>query len=329
MGKFKLWIRQNSPTLLMVSGIINSAAAIGFAIGATKRLPDALAPYNRKIILVDKKINKLLPVDKNEVIPEENAEKIKAYKGELRKLYFKKYGKATLMYAPVAVSFGLSVASMVGSHNIMKGRNIALASALSTMKSGWDAYRARVKDKIGDEAEELLYNNETVEKVKVKDEKTGKMVEKEVIKKNDDDGSGLQVYEVFFGPGDNGYEKDFPEGNLNHLMLCERHFNLVLQTRGYVFLDEIFNALDIQPSHIGKRRLQAAHVLGWLYKPEDKSRNSYIDFGLHDQNGKLTSHAKAFSLGLEDFIKLTFNVDGDITTGDNGEPFMDVAIKKG
>ena len=74
--------------------------------------------------------------------------------------------------------------------------------------------------------------------------------------------------------------------------------NDLLQARGHVFLNEVYDMLGIP-------RSQAGAVVGWVKEFGD----GYVDFGIFD--GK-TSQARSFVNGEERNILLDFNVAGVI-----------------
>lgn len=323
MGKFKFWFIKNAPTILITSGIVNSLASIIFASFATKKLPKVTTPVKKEIVRIHADIDTAESMADEK--PEESALLVKNYKTELRKLYVKTGFKIVGMYLPSALSFGLSTASIIGSHNIMKGRNAALAAAFTTLKGGYDAYRERVKEKIGDTAEEALYEGVSEKKVTEVNE-NGKKVTKTV--KNIEDDKFDHDFSIFWGPGNTRYDKVLGEANLTTLLQIERTLNQLLEAQGYLFLSDVYEALGVSPNQLGKAKLQASRAIGWIYDRNNPNGDNYISFGLHDTNGEVTKAASRFAQGLEDFILLDFNYDGDILTGDYGaRTFMDTAIE--
>ena len=316
MANIKLWTKQHAPEILLVSGITNSAAAIVLASLATKRLPKVLAPVKKEIIRIHSKMETV----------EKDSDEAKKLKSELNKLYCKTSLKIAGMYAPVVLTFGLSTASMIGSHNIMKGRNAALAAALVTLKGGYDAYRERVKEKIGEKAEESIYQGLSEKKITELDE-NGNEVTK-TISTVDDKREDID-YGIFWGLGNTTYEAGAGSFNMTTLLQIESYLNQKLEAQGYLFLSEVYDALGVTPGMLGERKLQAAHVIGWIFDRNDKKRDNYVSFRIHDSNGELTKAAKRFQQGYDEFIWLDFNVDGDILTGDgNNRTFMKVAMRK-
>lgn len=139
MANIKLWTKQHSPELLLAAGITTSASSVALAVLATKKLDKVMKPHRENIVTIHDAMD--------------NSEEDPGLKRRLRKVYVKMAWDLTKLYAPSVISFGLSTASLVASHNIMRGRNIALAAAAATLKGGYDAYRAKVAEKLGDEAE--------------------------------------------------------------------------------------------------------------------------------------------------------------------------------
>ena len=80
----------------------------------------------------------------------------------------------------------------------------------------------------------------------------------------------------------------------------ERYANQLLQSRGYLFLNDVFEGL-------GLPKTQAGQVLGWRYDPKDETLQNCIKFsyGLDDI-------MEDFLAGLDDYLLIDFNVDGVI-----------------
>lgn len=310
----KLWCKQHSPELLLTSAIVSTIVSIVSACVATKKVEKVIEPAKKKI------------VESHQAVEAGLADP-KAEKKNLTKLYLKTGSKVALYYAPAVLTFGLAVSSMIGSHNIMRGRNAALASAFAALKSSYDLYRDKVKEKIGEEAEELLYGNYE-EKKETHTTAGGKVKEKVTYeKKAEDDENNL--FRACWGPGNTNYDASLGQANLTTLLRAENYLNQVLRAKGYLFLSDVYEELGYTAGLLGARKLQASHVLGWIFDPNDPNRASYVDFGIHDKDGNMTQHARDFQCGAEDFIWLEFNVDGDILTGDNGQrSFMNTALNK-
>lgn len=79
--------------------------------------------------------------------------------------------------------------------------------------------------------------------------------------------------------------------------------NEMLKSRGHLFLNEVYDLLDIP-------RSKAGQVVGWVYNKNDNTKgDNYVDFNIYD----VTDNAKRrFVNGYEKSILLDFNVDGVI-----------------
>ena len=134
----------------------------------------------------------------------------------------------------------------------------------------------------------------------VKDEKTGKeKVEKKTI--NIADPNEFSDYARFFDDGCTGWTKD-PEYNLMFLKDQQRYANDLLKSKGYLFLNDVYDMLGIP-------RSKAGQCVGWIYDEKYPVGDNFVDFGIYDINNE---KARDFVNGCERTILLAFNVDGDI-----------------
>jgi len=174
-NKVGFWTRRKSPELLVIASIFAAGASIVLAIKATTKVENILEPANKRIKDIHEKM-----ADDNKLANGEYS--ISAGKKELFSVYSKTGWSLTKLYGPSAFAFSLSIAALLGSHKIMKGRNIALAAAYTTLENGYKNYRGRVRAKIGEQAEKEIFRNIYNEETLVTEvDKNGN--EKEVMKK--------------------------------------------------------------------------------------------------------------------------------------------------
>ena len=91
------------------------------------------------------------------------------------------------------------------------------------------------------------------------------------------------------------------EYNLMFIKAQERYANDLLKAKKRLFLNEVYEML-------GLPRSKAGQIVGWVYDPEDTSRDNYVDFGLYQDNLSYSD----FVNGYDPAILLDFNVDGNI-----------------
>lgn len=316
-SKIGFWGRRHSPELLIAGGILSAAASVAAGIYATTKLEKVIKPYNEKIDQIKKDLKDDNKIQNKEI-------DIKQCRKELTTTYLKAGLKIAALYAPSALFFGSSVCCILGSHRIMHGRNVALAATCTTLEQSYRAYRQRVKDKYGEEAEDQLFNDIHKEKVEVIDPVTGKVKNKTLDIPHADN----EDWKVFFQEGCNQFENDAAL-NFDSLMLRQAYFNELLHRRGYLFLWDVYKDLGFTTAMLGEKRARASRILGWIYNPEDKSRNCYISFGLTQPNTTIPLPRVAAQIEAnEPRFLLTLNPDGDILSGEYGkETFMKYATE--
>lgn len=202
---------------------------------------------------------------------------------------------------PVCIGVA-SIGLLAGAHVVLTKRNAGLTAAYAAIDKAFREYRERVVTKVGVEQEREIYADVREEKFTTVD-KDGK--QKQVVKKvSNGGGAGYRALfsEIVAGDGyPNPNWHDLPEIRVLFLRSIERQMNDKLRANGFVFLNEVLEALGLQ------RTKQGAQV-GWvLDSPEG---DSFIDFGIFgdDELGTLYD----FSIGREDAIWLRFNCQGNI-----------------
>lgn len=212
-------------------------------------------------------------------------------KAEIARTYISTGFSLAKHYGPTVILGAASVGAILTSQGILRRRNVALAAAYQAVQKSYDDYRKRVSDTIGEEPEEDIYRGIRTEEVV--DEETGETKTVATM-----DPNGHSIYAKFFDELSARYNK-IPEYNLMFLRQQENYFNDRLRIRGYVFLNEVYDALDIPKTQIGQQ-------VGWSL---DKDGDGFIDFGIYEFN---SPESRAFVNGMEAAILLDFNVDGAI-----------------
>ena len=152
IGKIGFWGKQKSPELLVAGAIIAAAGSIILAVKATPKAEIVVAKANKQIKQIKTDMH-----DDNKIANKEYS--VSLGKKELTKVYAKTSLELGKLYLPTAIGFGLTVTGILGSHKIMKGRNMALAAAYTTLENGYRSYRERVATKIGDLAEKDIFRD--------------------------------------------------------------------------------------------------------------------------------------------------------------------------
>lgn len=287
-----LKVKKHSPEILLGVGIVSGVAATVFACKATTKLSTVLENSKNNI-------DQIKTYVAENGYSEEYSEQ--DYKKDLTIVYTKSAVDLIKLYGPSVLLGAASIGCILSSHNIVRKRNVALAAAYASVDSSFKDYRKNVIDRFGKELDkELKFNikSEEKEETVTNEDGTETVVKKTVTTATVD---GVSDYARFFAEGQAGWEKD-SEHNLYFLKCQERIANEMLQERGHVFLNEVYDLIDVP-------RTQAGQIMGWVYDPENPDSDNYIDFGIY----KLDNERKrAFVNGHECNILLDFNVEGNV-----------------
>lgn len=288
-------IKKHSPEILIVAGVIGTVTSAVMACKATTKVSDILDNAKDQIDDINYAIEH--PEELKEGYTEEDRKK------DLAIVYTHTAIDFIKLYAPSVALGALSLTAIVTSNNILRQRNIALAAAYTTIDKSFKNYRGRVVERFGEELDkELRYGIKAteVEETVVDEKGKEKTVKKTigVIDPND-----YSDYARVFDDGCNGWTKDHI-ANRAFLTQQQNWANDLLQRRGYLFLNEVYDML-------GFPRCKAGQVVGWVYdttNPEHKGDN-FVDFGFMDTN---IEKVRDFINGYEKTVILDFNVDGNI-----------------
>lgn len=287
-------LKKHSPEILVVTGVIGTVASTVMACKATTKVSTIMEDTKDTVDLIHEGVENG-EIKGHEYTAEDG-------KKDLAITYVQTGLKLVKLYAPAVILGTASLGCMVASHNIMRKRNVALAAAYATVDKGFKEYRNRVIDRFGEKLDkELRYNlkAEKVEKV-VTDPETGKEKKvKETVEVIDP--NSISDFARFFDDGCRGWDKD-AEHNLFFLKQQQSWANERLKKRGYLFLNEVYESLGIQPTRLGA-------VSGWIYDEKNPIGDNFVDFGIYDANN---ARARDFVNGYERTILLDFNCDGNI-----------------
>lgn len=276
IGRQLLIIRKNSPRSLFMIGMAGTVTSTVLACRATMKLEETLDDFKDDVDSI-KNIANTVPAklyDRNQ------------YNKDLARVYVQGTYKLAKLYAPALLIGGASLSALTGSHVTLTRRNTSLTAAYSALQMSYDAYRERVREELDGKKELDIYHaiykeDETID---------GKI---KALRKADP--NRWSPYAKFFDEYNANWKKN-PEFNRIFIQAQQNYVNHLLQARGHVFLNEVYDGL-------GFDHTQAGAVVGWVIGQDG---DNYIDFGMfEDVNSKFVN-------GWERSIILDFNVDGVI-----------------
>lgn len=285
-------LKQHSPEILVVAGVIGTVASAVMACKATMRVNDILNETQEQL---DKIHDCSSNSEMVSVYSEDDAKKDTAI------VYAQTGMKFVKLYAPAVTLGVLSLGSILASNDILRKRNAALAAAYATVDRSFKEYRSRVVERFGQEVDRQLKCN--IKAIDIEERETDESGKEKTVKKRVEavDPNSYSAYARLFDAGNPYWEKD-SEYNLMFLRAKQNYFNDKLKVDRRVFLNDVYKELGFPPTKAGQ-------VVGWVYDPENPIGDNYIDFGIYDVYKPNTS---AFVNGYERSIWLDFNVDGNI-----------------
>lgn len=285
--------KKYSPELLTALGVVTFVGAIVVACKQTLKADEILDAHREDMERVEE-AKQIAAENEDDERYEYPAEQVVKDKINVYAHTIVKFGK---LYLP-AIGLGVvSLASFLGANKILKMRYVAVTAAFNAVNEAFERYRKRVIEEGGvDLDRHYMYGAERSKMEIVDVDESGKVTKhKEVVETINSDNGNL--YSRFFDSSCEDWDKN-PELNMQFLQVRQTWANNMLQTRGHLFLNEVYDML-------GFERSAAGSVVGWVLGNGD----DFVDFGLYNQDSKST---RRFVNGLENVILLDFNVDGVI-----------------
>lgn len=231
-----------------------------------------------------------------------------AYVKELTKAYA--YGGWCFVkaYGPAAAMEILGITLISASHHEMKTRYASATAAFNTLQQTFNHYRQNVIADQGRDADlKYSYGIENKKVEVITQDENGQLTtkkEKGLVAEDMNDPSTYSPWARYFDQRSREFE-DRPEDweyNVYKLKLMESSCDQKLKNRGYLFLNEVYEMLDLPVTKMGQE-------VGWYYDPSDRNLSNYVDFGLCEVRRQAV---RDFRNGYEKAILLDFNVDGNI-----------------
>lgn len=298
VGRGTLVAKKYSPEILMGLGVVGVVTSTVLACKATLKVEEVLDNAAERMGDVedvfeeaeDRRNDRNGPHEPNEAIESYTESDYKKDKILVRIQTGAEFAK---LYAPAAI-FGIAgIGCFLSAHGIMRKRNLALVAAYKVVDNNFRKYRQRVIDELGADKDELFRKGLKAETKTVT--KDGKKTKEQVVEKVDP--NGHSEYARFYDTGCKEWTKD-PNYNFTYLRCQQNLANDLLQSRGHIFLNEVYDMLGIP-------RTKAGAVVGWVKGQGD----DFVDFGIF--NGD-SDKARDFVNGYERSILLDFNVSGVI-----------------
>lgn len=295
-------INKHSPELLLGAGIVGVITSTVLACRATLKAEEVLtkAKSDWKIIEGALDLSKSPAVDYSE----------EDYLKDRTLVTFQFLVNMAQLYGPSILIGSLSIAMLISGNRILSKRNAGLISAYKLIDEAFKSYRRRVHDELGEDVDTYFrYRKRYDGNMKVVGEKAkGKKINFDEVETadlpgeiHDRDTLGMpSPYAMFFDNSSNQWRND---NSLNEFFLRaqQTYANDMLNARGHVFLNEVYDMIGIP-------RTKSGAVVGWV--KDHVEGDGYIDF---DMFNPFNSTNRDFINGYQrESLLLDFNVDGVI-----------------
>lgn len=305
---------KHGPTAMVIVGTGAIIAGTVMACRATLKANDILDAHSEDM----KKIEHAKSLSKPEEYSDNDIKKDKAL------VYISTTKKFAKLYGPSLLVEAAGIACLLSAFGVMKNRYGAAMAAFTALDQKFSAYRKRVIETYGADAEKALRlpsaNDISVQEKVVDENGEEKTVDKPTVCT---ESSAPYTYTfdkyVIYTDRDGTrqvranahWDKNYIY-NENFLTMRQNYWNDYLTRHGYVFLNDILKDLDFEPCEEG-------HWAGWYYDPDDNTRDSFIDFDITRVVFDSENHCYRLPREDEDLdydydspYMLTFNVDGNI-----------------
>ena len=246
VGITGLRVKQYSPEILLVVGIVSMGAAVVAAVFASKNDEDILTDHAERLEKAKEKT----------IVTEEGIEVEKTTKEinrAVRKAYVVTVAKEAKNYGPTVLLMFAAGASFIGMHNIQAGRLAAVNLAYTGLKEYIDRYEknnialngqaSHEKCKYGfKEVKETDENGVTVEKT---------VVDPEGLKEKLEVERGYWDQFAVFSRKTTKLYKGNPDWDLMTLKLEEKFIQDLVNSRGWATVNDALEGLGIDPTADG------------------------------------------------------------------------------
>jgi len=288
IAKAGLVLKQASPEILVGFGILSGVAAIFTACSKMKETEPVKEEFQEEL----------------ETIAEEEEKGTKEYFVASFKAVSKtSWRYLKIFWLPILLEL-LSIGAIWYSHGMMIKRNEALASTAVMLTQQLDKYRSRVRDKVGEEAEnDLFYGmaNKKVGEITTIGE-DGKEKKVKVMEKVFTDGA-CGPFDRIFDKSNHNYANN-PGTNMVTLKCTRDHLQQLMEARasmhnnGWLTINEVYEAIGFDPVEDG-------FSWGWIWSPKDPEyTGTVVDFGINEFSNQAV---RDFINGIEPAIPLHFN----------------------
>lgn len=301
LGRTGLKMQKYAPeAALVIGGALIIGGAVKACFDTHAHCDDILKEYKEGISRAEDTY-KLVENNKKAECPVEMQEyTLKDLKSDKRKFGMKAAVQFAKTYALDAIMVVGGTVLMGCAFKTMKVRFKGAAAMAGAATAELYSIKKNVIDQLGEEeGRNLMYGGQVINVETKETDEDGEevTVSKPLNVTPKERYDAVSEYAVYFDEKCSAWQNS-PDYNLSYLRTAQDHFTDLLQHRGHVFLNEVYDRLGLPRTSMGA-------VVGWVKGLGD----DYVDFGIYNTNIQIN---REFSQGYSNICLLDFNVDGVI-----------------
>lgn len=257
-GRTGLKIRKYSPEILVVTGTVSVVTGLVLACKATLKAEEVLDKHEEEMEIIHSAVRNAS--DKAEYSENDR-------RRDTVVVYAHTVGRYIKLYAPGVGFTLLGIGCYLSAYGILKRRNVALMAAYKALETAFADYRKRVIEDVGEEKDrEYRYG--------VRAGTIDCPGGSEYAGYTLPDGREASMYSRLFTEKTSAQWCHSNSTNRMNLRLWQNWANDLLNARGHVFLNEVYQMLGFESTKAGQ-------VVGWV-KHNPNGGDNYIDFRLFE-----------------------------------------------
>lgn len=284
VGQQLLTAKQHSPSLMFAAGVAGIGVTVVLACRSTLKVEEVLDELEKNLEKVDTV-----------------AEAGLSTKNDQHRARVASYVRATTrlakLYGPALVVGGISIALLTGSHITLKNRLAGTTAALAAVHKTFNAYRERVVNELGIEKDREFRYGVDIEENLVEGENGPEVVYERKAKDGD------SMYARWFNCDTSRDWSPNVENNILKLRATQDYANHRLNAKGYVLLNDVYEALGMTPTSAGSQT-------GWL-KDNPRGGDGFVDLGCWSDKD-MDAFSNFMWRGRASAVLIDPNVDGEI-----------------
>lgn len=248
---------KHSPQILMGVGVVSTVGAIVVTVKKSRDINDILEEHKRLKEEFTQLKEESDDVAKLKDEPSEYTDDV--YKSDIRAVHCHTAIKLAKAFAPTAVLTAVGIGSFILANSILSKRYKLLYGAYTSVVGTFAAYRARVKQEYGEDADyRCMYGFDKKKKVEVTtyDENGNEVKTKEELYIDRDNSYGVSEYARYFSPLTTVQCTTYDHYNRNYIDNCVQYAKDLIYLKGRCTLNDVYDMLGFEKTYKGQ-------AVGW------------------------------------------------------------------